>query len=316
MASPVGTSATLLKTIGATKFTSQKSDLNASSKLLKNFPRFIRSQKLLSQCCRRRRSRSRQRSRQPHVSPLCPISDAQLRAIQQLARIFNHASQQTTSVPLSTLVARPEPVSSAPPRVPVHTSPSPRVPVSVPSLRVPLSPTTLRIPLRRPPPNLIEPNHDDPAASRYPLHSQHALATTVPQVYAGIKPRYFGALHILLSQEQAYVVINEVTGQSLDLRQLLQGPNKSTWRTSLVNNLGRLTQGVGTRMPRGTNTVFYVPKFRVPVDCKVTYARGSSPIKIKFQKIQTFRTSEILSFKNTSNRQTSLNPNVDKSLEP
>ena len=58
----------------------------------------------------------------------------------------------------------------------------------------------------------------------------------------------------------------------MDLHQLLQGPNKSIWRTSLANDLGRLTQGVGTCMSRGTNTIFYVPKSRVTVDCKVTYS--------------------------------------------
>ena len=58
----------------------------------------------------------------------------------------------------------------------------------------------------------------------------------------------------------------------MDLRQLLQGPNKSIWRNSLANDLDRLTQVVGTCMPCGTNTVFYVPKSSVPADRKVTYA--------------------------------------------
>ena len=49
----------------------------------------------------------------------------------------------------------------------------------------------------------------------------------------------------------------------MDLRKLLQNPNKLIWRTSLANDLGRPTQGVGTCMPFGTNTVFYVPKSRV-----------------------------------------------------
>ena len=68
-------------------------------------------------------------------------------------------------------------------------------------------------------------------------------------------------------------MIDKVTGQSMDLHQLLQGPNKSIWRTSLANNIGRLTQGVGTCMPHGTNTVFYVPKYSVHANRKVTYAR-------------------------------------------
>ena len=65
----------------------------------------------------------------------------------------------------------------------------------------------------------------------------------------------------------------------MDLRQLLQVPNKSIWRTSLANYLGRLTQGVVTRMPSGTNTVFYVPKSSVPANLKVTYARMVATIR-------------------------------------
>ena len=80
-------------------------------------------------------------------------------------------------------------------------------------------------------------------------------------------------------------MIDEVTNQSLDLRQLLPGPNKSTWRTSLANNLGRLTQDVGTCMPCGTNTVFFLPKSSVPSNCKVTYARMVATIRPHKNKV-------------------------------
>ena len=73
--------------------------------------------------------------------------------------------------------------------------------------------------------------------------------------------------------------MDEVTFQSMGLCQLLQSPNKSIWRTSPSSNLGRLTQGIHTHMPRGTNTVFYVPKSSVPSDCKVTFARMVSTIR-------------------------------------
>ena len=59
----------------------------------------------------------------------------------------------------------------------------------------------------------------------------------------------------------------------MDMSELLQGPNKSIWRTSLANDLGQMTQGVVTRMPRRANTVFYDPKSRVPSNRKITYAR-------------------------------------------
>ena len=59
----------------------------------------------------------------------------------------------------------------------------------------------------------------------------------------------------------------------MDLRQLLQGPNKLIWRTILANDLGRLNQGVDTLMPCVTNTVFYMPKSRFPANRKITSAR-------------------------------------------
>ena len=97
------------------------------------------------------------------------------------------------------------------------------------------------MPIRRLPQNIIDPNHDDPVANRYPLLSQNPLYATAPGGYVGIKTRYVDALHYLIAQEQANAVIDEITGQSMDLRQLLQGPKKSIWRTSLANNFGRLT---------------------------------------------------------------------------
>ena len=209
----------------------------------------------------------------PRPSPFSQIGDAQLQAIQQLAHIFDHSSQQVTAVPPSTRDDRPAPIPAAPPRVSVHTAASPRVPVPAPPPRVTPSLTPSRMPTKRLPPNLIEPDHDDPTAHRYPLRLQHSLSATDPRGYANIRPRYVDDLNHLIYQEQSNAVIYEVIGQSMDLRQLLQGPNKSIWRTSLANNLGRLTQCVGTHMPCGTNTVFYVPKYRFPVNRKVTYAR-------------------------------------------
>ena len=75
----------------------------------------------------------------------------------------------------------------------------------------------------------------------------------------------------------------------MDLIQLLQGPNKSTWRTSLANDLGRPTQGVGTRMSHGTNTVFYVPKSSVPANHKVTYARMVATIQLHKTEVNCVR---------------------------
>ena len=59
----------------------------------------------------------------------------------------------------------------------------------------------------------------------------------------------------------------------------MRGPDKDIWNTILANNLGRLAQGVGTRMPTGTNTVFFIPRSAVPVGRSVIYSRLGASIR-------------------------------------
>ena len=68
-------------------------------------------------------------------------------------------------------------------------------------------------------------------------------------------------------------VIEPSTGDVLEYRHLIRGPEKATWTTSLANDLGRLAQGVGTRMKKGTNTIFFVKQSAVPSDRRVSYVR-------------------------------------------
>jgi hypothetical protein len=46
----------------------------------------------------------------------------------------------------------------------------------------------------------------------------------------------------------------------------------------MANDLGRLAQGVGTRI-RGTNTFFFIPRHKVPVGRKVTYCKQEATIR-------------------------------------
>ena len=52
----------------------------------------------------------------------------------------------------------------------------------------------------------------------------------------------------------------------------MRTPAKKIWETSLANNLGRLAQGVGTRMKKGNINIRFVARRAVPADRKVTYA--------------------------------------------
>ena len=146
----------------------------------------------------------------------------------------------------------PHPVSPAPVRAAPHKkgpSPSPR-------------------------PAIIEPNRDDPVLqSRYHLRPRtHTSPSNRWQ--SGTQPRYVSALSQLLQQEeQSNIVVDPASGQALECRHLIRGPDGATWVKDLANNLGRLAQGIGTHIPTGTNTVFFVAKSFISHDRKVTYAQ-------------------------------------------
>ena len=71
---------------------------------------------------------------------------------------------------------------------------------------------------------------------------------------------------------------DKVTGTSLKYLHLIHVSNKDVWTHNLANDLHRLTQGVGTRMPTGTYTVFFVRQHDITAGRKVTYTRLVSSI--------------------------------------
>ena len=52
----------------------------------------------------------------------------------------------------------------------------------------------------------------------------------------------------------------EKAGKQLGIRQLLKGDKKIVWNQSLANEFGRLMNGIGDQMPKGTNTIFPILK--------------------------------------------------------
>ena len=96
----------------------------------------------------------------------------------------------------------------------------------------------------------------------------------------GTQPQYVASLsHLIHQEEQANVVIDQTSGQALEYWHLIRVPNGDTWIRDLANDLGRLAQGVGTRMPTGTNNVFFIEKSAIPQGRKVTYARMVASIR-------------------------------------
>ena len=67
--------------------------------------------------------------------------------------------------------------------------------------------------------------------------------------------------------------VTEGSGKLVKYRHLLKGPNQNICLKSYANDFGRLAQGVGTRIPTDTNTIFFVP-FN-----KVSKERNISDIK-------------------------------------
>eukprot|EP00957_Ditylum_brightwellii_P201153 15324289-Ditylum_brightwellii.AAC.1 len=83
-------------------------------------------------------------------------------------------------------------------------------------------------------------------------------------------------------------VYNEETGKMEEYRQSIKGKNKDKRITSFSNELGRLANGVGTRIPTGTNTIEFIPYSQVPSNKTVTY--GRIVCDIRTQKEETHRT--------------------------
>ena len=78
---------------------------------------------------------------------------------------------------------------------------------------------------------------------------------------------------VINETERANTIYNETTGQRETYDSLYkQDPKK--WGTSMANELGRLTQGVGTRMTRGNDNLVYIKRSQVPIGRKITYANA------------------------------------------
>ena len=72
-------------------------------------------------------------------------------------------------------------------------------------------------------------------------------------------------------QANANHIYNTITGAKETYDSLRQH-NPKRWETSFANEIGRLSQGVGTRMPSGNNNIFFIKRFQVPNDKTITYA--------------------------------------------
>ena len=71
----------------------------------------------------------------------------------------------------------------------------------------------------------------------------------------------------------AGTAIDPATGKLMELPARLKSSEGAEWTHSHANEIGRLAQGVGTRMLIGTNTIFFIPHKRKPSHKKSPYVQ-------------------------------------------
>ncbi len=243
-----------------------------------------------------------------HPAPAAPFAsfgEAQIAALRQLATIFLTAAPKA---PLPEMAPKQAPTASTPPPPRVTVPPNktlpapPPHPPAVPHVHF-IEPDQETVPRRHPvlPPRVTPVHKAQPPplvrhyttrltnTSRYPTRRpptsrSHAVANHVGTL-AGEPLLALTNQHV---HHLANSVIDPITGTSQEYRHLIKGPHQAQWTKSFANELGRLAQGVGKRMPNGTNTFFFVPKDQIPSGRTVTY--GRIVVEIRPQKEETHRT--------------------------
>ena len=73
----------------------------------------------------------------------------------------------------------------------------------------------------------------------------------------------------------------------MEYRDLMKVPDKTIWERVFENYLGRLAQGVGSRMKDGNSTIFFVHPSKIPSHKKITY--GQIAVDIRPFKAERYR---------------------------
>ena len=67
------------------------------------------------------------------------------------------------------------------------------------------------------------------------------------------------------------MVLDPLTGNTLQYEQLKTGPQGTEWIQSMVNEIRRLTQGIEPHMPMGTETMHFIHPSAKPAGHTTTY---------------------------------------------
>ena len=245
-----------------------------------------------------------------HTSPIKDVPDAGVQALKDLAAIFhrtvNSQSQEGKNPPTQQIKSIAVPSQTAPPpRVRIikkasdviADTPSPRVlnttsdrihndihviPVESPRMVGDVTPRNkkqstpgMQSPRLDTLPHVIPMDEGEWDNTQKYIHKYNTRSS----------PRYAYAARILSQQtmENNFPVIGEYINHVIHpdtglicrynklAAGLVPGQSATVWKTGLANELGRLANGVGTRMKSGTNTIRYIRREQVPRGRKVTY---------------------------------------------
>ena len=84
------------------------------------------------------------------------------------------------------------------------------------------------------------------------------------------------------ANHEANSVTHQISGVAQEYRHLIKGPERENWEKSFANELVQLSQGI--REVKGTNTVMFILKSKVPKDKNVTYGKIVCEMKPEKEK--------------------------------
>ena len=86
---------------------------------------------------------------------------------------------------------------------------------------------------------------------------------------------------------RANAVLDPSTGNLLEYRDLIKGPDKEKWYNACAKEFGRILNGRKSDNSKGTNTLFFKHPQELPKGCKATYLRVVA--NIRPQKADPYR---------------------------
>eukprot|EP00957_Ditylum_brightwellii_P022003 1659756-Ditylum_brightwellii.AAC.1 len=116
--------------------------------------------------------------------------------------------------------------------------------------------------------------HADKALSKFlpniVLHEQHEvkLNYTCTLGPINIRSKYSNTTNYL-----ANTVFDKATQKNLEYHDLIKNPKyQKVWSISAANEFGRLAQGMGNQIPKGTDTLHFISYSKVPQNKNPIYA--------------------------------------------